>query len=143
MCNWVIMLYSRKKKRLKGKMISFQFFHGTLCSCHHILICKGSFWFFECLSFSYKFLFLFSCAVFSLIALIISFFEFFFCNFFFFGLFRAAPVAYGVSQTRGRIRVTAAAYNTATATRDPSHVCDPHLSSWQCRILIPLSEARD
>ena len=35
------------------------------------------------------------------------------------------------------------AYTTATATRDPSRICDPHYSSWQCQILNPLSEARD
>ena len=35
------------------------------------------------------------------------------------------------------------AYTAATATRDPSHVCDLHHSSWQRWILEPLSEARD
>ena len=35
------------------------------------------------------------------------------------------------------------AYTTATATPDPSCVCDPHHSSQQHRILNPLSEARD
>ena len=35
------------------------------------------------------------------------------------------------------------AYATATAIRDPSHVCDLHHSSWQHWILNPLSEARD
>ena len=34
-------------------------------------------------------------------------------------------------------------YTTATATWDPSHVCDPHHSSRPCWILNPLSEARD
>ena len=34
-------------------------------------------------------------------------------------------------------------YTTATATKDPSHICDLHHSSWQCQILNPLSEARD
>ena len=34
-------------------------------------------------------------------------------------------------------------YTTATATQDPSHVCDLHQSSQQCRILNPLSKARD
>ena len=34
------------------------------------------------------------------------------------------------------------AYTTATATRDPSHICDLHHSSWQCQILKPLSNAR-
>ena len=32
---------------------------------------------------------------------------------------------------------------TATATWDPSHVCDLYHSSWQCRILNPLCKARD
>ena len=35
------------------------------------------------------------------------------------------------------------AYATATATREPSHVCSLHHSSRQCWILNPLSEARD
>ena len=34
-------------------------------------------------------------------------------------------------------------YITATATQDPSHVCDLHHSSWQCWIPDPLSKARD
>ena len=29
------------------------------------------------------------------------------------------------------------------SNRDPSRVCDLHYSSWQCRILNPLSKARD
>uniref|UniRef100_A0A8D1MKD3 Uncharacterized protein n=1 Tax=Sus scrofa TaxID=9823 RepID=A0A8D1MKD3_PIG len=35
------------------------------------------------------------------------------------------------------------AYTTATATPDPSQICDLHHSSWQCWILNPLSEVRD
>ena len=35
------------------------------------------------------------------------------------------------------------AYTTATATPDPSFICDLHHSSGQGRILSPLSEARD
>jgi len=35
------------------------------------------------------------------------------------------------------------AYTTATATRDPTSLCDLHHSSWQRQILNPLSEARD
>ena len=35
------------------------------------------------------------------------------------------------------------AYARATATRDPSHICNLHLSSRQCQILNPLSKARD
>ena len=34
-------------------------------------------------------------------------------------------------------------YATATAMWDLSHVCDLHHSSWQHRILYPLSKARD
>ena len=35
------------------------------------------------------------------------------------------------------------AYATATATWDPSHICDLHHSSWQRWILNPLSKAGD
>ena len=35
------------------------------------------------------------------------------------------------------------AYTTASATPDPSHVCDLHHSSWQRQIPDLLSEARD
>ena len=35
------------------------------------------------------------------------------------------------------------AHTTVTATPNPSHICDLHRSLWQCRILHPLSEARD
>ena len=35
------------------------------------------------------------------------------------------------------------AYTTATAMLDPRRVCDLHHSSWQCRILDPLSEAQN
>ena len=35
------------------------------------------------------------------------------------------------------------AYATATAIPDPSCVCDLHHSSWQYRILNPLTKARD
>ena len=62
--------------------------------------------------------------------------------FFFFVFFRAAPMAYGGSQAKDLIRALAAAYTTGTATQDPSHICDLHHSSRQCRILNPLSKAR-
>ena len=35
------------------------------------------------------------------------------------------------------------AYATATATWDPSLICDLHHSSWQHQILNPLSKAKD
>ena len=53
-------------------------------------------------------------------------------------------MAYGGSQARGQIGATAApAYTTATAAQDLSCVCHLYHSSWQCRILNPLSRARD
>ena len=64
-------------------------------------------------------------------------------NFFSFHLFRAAPTAYGGSQTRGLIRATVPAYARASATQDPSCICDLHHSPQQRWILNPLSEARD
>ena len=36
----------------------------------------------------------------------------------------ALPVAYGSSQARGQIRAGAEAQATATATSDPSHICN-------------------
>ena len=61
----------------------------------------------------------------------------------FFCFFRAAASEYGSSQDKGRIRAQLLAYTTATATQDLSHVYDLHGSSPQCRMLNPLSEARD
>ena len=49
---------------------------------------------------------------------------------------RATPRAYGSSQTRGRIGATAAGLHH-------SCICHLHHNSWQCRILNPLSGARD
>ena len=52
-------------------------------------------------------------------------------------------MAYGGSQARGLIGAIATSYTTATATQDPSRICDLHHSSWQHWILNPLNEARD
>ena len=54
-----------------------------------------------------------------------------------FCLFRATPMTYGSSQARGQIGAT------ATATWDPSRVCDLQHRSWQGQILNPRSDARD
>ena len=35
------------------------------------------------------------------------------------------------------------AYTTATAMQDPTRICDLQYSSWQCRILDPLSKGKD
>ena len=51
--------------------------------------------------------------------------------------FRPAP--YGSFWVRDRFRAAAEAYVTPTATLDPSHICEPCCSLWQCQILNPLS----
>ena len=58
------------------------------------------------------------------------------------GFWGAVPEAHGGSQARGQIGAAAAGYNTATATWDPSRVCNLHRSSWQRQTLNPLSGAR-
>ena len=72
-----------------------------------------------------------------------SFAEGFCLFFFFFGIFRAAPMECGGSQARGLIGGVVPAYATATVSPDLSRVCNLHHSSWQCQILNPMSEARD
>ena len=62
---------------------------------------------------------------------------------YFFCLFRALPLAYGSSQARGQITGAAAGLPKATATPDPSCICNLHHISRQSRILDPLSETRD
>ena len=64
-------------------------------------------------------------------------------NFFFF--FRTTLAAYGsmeVPRLGVESELQLPAYVTATATRDPSLICDLHHSSWHCWILNPLSKAR-
>ena len=63
--------------------------------------------------------------------------------FFVFCLCRAAPVAYGGFQAEVKSELQLPAFATATATQDPSQVCDLNHSSWQRWILNPLSKARD
>ena len=66
-----------------------------------------------------------------------------------FGLFvflcRAPSVAYDkkVPVLGGESELQLPGYNTATETRDPSHICDLHHSLQQSRILNSLSKARD
>ena len=47
-----------------------------------------------------------------------------------------------VPRVRAELELHPPVYTTATATKDSSCICDLHYSSWQCRILNPLSEAR-
>ena len=53
----------------------------------------------------------------------------------------AAPAAYGSSQARSQIRAVAEAYATATATPDPSRICNLRHSLRQYWILNQLSKA--
>lgn len=52
-------------------------------------------------------------------------------------------MAYGRFRLGVESELQLLAYITATATRDPSLVCDLHHGSWQRQILNPRSEARD
>ena len=68
----------------------------------------------------------------------------FFFLFFFFFCFVGPPLRHmEVPRLGVQSEPPLLAYTTATATPDPSHVCHLHHSSRQCRILNPLSEARD
>ena len=58
-------------------------------------------------------------------------------------LFGAVHAAYGISQARVELELQLLAYPTAAAIQDPSHIWDLYHSLQQCRILDPLSEARD
>ena len=62
---------------------------------------------------------------------------------FFFLLFMTIPAAYGSSQARGQTGAAAEAYAMATATADPSRLCNLGFSLWHCQILNPLSKAKD
>ena len=62
---------------------------------------------------------------------------------FFFLLFRAALVAMEVPRLEVKLELRLLVYTTATATWDPSRICNLHHSSWQGWILNPLREARD
>ena len=67
-------------------------------------------------------------------------------SFFFFFLFFLGPYPWHMKVPRLGVESELqlpAYYTTATATRDPSRVCDLYYSSQQCRILNPLSEVRD
>ena len=67
------------------------------------------------------------------------------CNilFIFFFLFMATRGAYGNSQARGQIELKLPTYTTATATQDPSFICNLRHSLRQCWILDPQTEAKD
>ena len=71
-------------------------------------------------------------------------FSFYFILFIYFLLFRATPGRHmEVPRLGVYSELQMLAYTTATATSDPSHICDLHHSSWQCWILNPLSKAKD
>ena len=57
---------------------------------------------------------------------------------------KAAPAAFEGSQAKGLIGAVATGLcSDLTATWGPSHICDPHHSSRQHRILNPLNKGRD
>ena len=62
---------------------------------------------------------------------------------FFFLLLGPHPWHMEVPRLGVELELQLLAYTTATALWDLSCICDPHHSSWQCRILSLLSEARD
>ena len=51
-------------------------------------------------------------------------------------------MAYESSRLGVKLEPQLLAYTTATATQDPSHVCNLYHSFWQRQIPDPLSEAR-
>ena len=65
------------------------------------------------------------------------------CLFFFFFFLGPHPRHMEVPRLGIQSELQPLAYATATATSDPSCICDLHHSSRQHLILIPLSEARD
>ena len=67
----------------------------------------------------------------------------FFLSFFFFVFLGLNPWHVEVPRLGVKSELQLLAYTTATAMRDPSHVCDLHPSSRQHWILNPLSKARD
>ena len=64
-----------------------------------------------------------------------------FLFYFIFFLFRAAPVAYKRLGIDSELQLPV--YTTATTVWDPDLVCGLRHSSWECRILDPLSEVGD
>ena len=64
--------------------------------------------------------------------------------FFFFCLFLGPNVQHiEVPRLGVKSELQLPAYATVTAMPDPSHICDLYHSSWQCRILNPLTKTRD
>ena len=74
---------------------------------------------------------------------VFSLFEVLFFIFFFHFFHMLHPRHMEVSRLGFKSELQLPAYTTATATRDPSRVCDLHHSTWQGQILNTLSEARD
>jgi len=71
-------------------------------------------------------------------------FYLFICLFFnLFCFLEPNPQHMAVPRLGGKSELQLPANTTATATWDPSLVCDLHHSSWQRHILNPLSRARD
>ena len=65
--------------------------------------------------------------------------NFFFC--FFFVILGLLPQHMEVPRLGIKLELQLPTYATATATQNPSHVCDLHHTSWQRQSLNPLSKA--
>ena len=66
-----------------------------------------------------------------------------FSFFFFFFVFLGPHPQHMDSRLGVQSELQPLAFTTATAMRDPSRICNLHSSSWQRRILNPMSKARD
>ena len=75
-------------------------------------------------------------------SLIFNFYLDYFFYFLFFCFLGLHPWHMKVPKLGVKLELQLLAYITATATRDPSHICYLHHSSWQHQILNPLREAR-
>ena len=64
--------------------------------------------------------------------------------FFFFFFFLGLPLQHiEVPRLGVESKLQLPVYTTATVTPDVSHICDLYHSLWKCRILNPLSKAKD
>ena len=67
------------------------------------------------------------------------FYYLFVCLFIYLLLFRTVPMAYGISQSGGRIVATAAGLHHSHSNTDMSLICNLHHSSWLCQTTNPWS----
>ena len=66
-----------------------------------------------------------------------------FLSFFFFSFYGCTCSIWRFARLGVKLELQLLAYTIATATQDPSHICDLHHSLWQCQIINSLNQARD